>query len=47
MYGDFAPGGELFANLTSLGMLGFFTLTATMVAGFLALLVTVLIWKVR
>jgi hypothetical protein len=47
MYGAFTPGGGLFANLTSLGMLGSFTLTATVVAGFLALLVTVLVWKVR
>jgi ABC-type uncharacterized transport system permease subunit len=46
MYGAFTPGGGLFANLTSLGMLGFFTLTATMVAGFLALLITIFVWKV-
>jgi hypothetical protein len=32
--------------LTRLGMLGFFTLTATIAAGFLASLAIVLVWKV-
>jgi hypothetical protein len=47
VYGAFTPRGGLFANLTSLGMLGFFKLIATIVAGFLALLITILVWKVR
>ncbi|TIA29133.1 hypothetical protein D6C78_10388 [Aureobasidium pullulans] len=44
--GAFTPTGGLFANLTRLGMLGLFTLTATIVTGFLASLATVLVWKV-
>ncbi|KEQ94973.1 hypothetical protein AUEXF2481DRAFT_29702 [Aureobasidium subglaciale EXF-2481] len=44
MYGAFTPANGPFARLTSLGMLGFFAMAATIMSGICASSITILIW---
>ncbi|THV64139.1 hypothetical protein D6D19_10287 [Aureobasidium pullulans] len=44
MYGAFTPANGPFARLTSLSMLGFFALAATIMSGICASSITILIW---
>lgn len=46
-YGAFTPAGGVFATLTMLGMLGLLVPAVAIVAGFLASLVTLIVWAIR
>ncbi|KAJ5771683.1 hypothetical protein N7520_002212 [Penicillium odoratum] len=46
MYGGFTPAGGIFATLTSMAMIGVFMPSIVILAGTLATVVAVIVWKV-